>query len=102
MVANIVGVVVGIAIFILPGQLAATAGPAVLVSYVIAGLIAGFACAVAARIGRAFPVSGASFVAVSRLLSPMLGFLIVWMMLVAITLGIALLSMGFAAYLASF
>lgn len=101
-IANIVGVVIGIAIFILPGHLAATAGPAVIVSYLMAALVAGFACSVAAQIGSVFPVSGASFVAVSRTLSPMLGFLVVWMMLMAVTLGIALLALGFADYLAFF
>src|SRR5579862_9784736 len=101
-IANIVGVVVGIAIFILPGHLAGTAGPAVVVSYLIAALIASLSCAVAAEIGSVFPVSGASFVAASQLLSPMTGFLTVWMMLAAITLGIALLALGFADYLAFF
>lgn len=101
-VANIVGVVSGIAIFILPGHLAGSAGPAVVVSYLLAALIAAFACAVAAQVGSAFPVSGASFVSVSRTLSPMLGFLIVWMMLAAIVLGIALLALGFADYLRFF
>ena len=101
-VASIVGAVVGIGIFILPGQLAASAGPAVVLSYAMAAVIAAFACTVAAQIGSVFPVSGASFVAVSRTISPMFGFLIVWMMLGAIVLGIALLALGFADYLAFF
>jgi amino acid transporter len=101
-IASIVGVVVGIAIFILPGHLASIAGPGVILSYGLAALVAGFSCAVAAQIGSVFPVSGASYVAVSRVLSPMSGFLVVWMMLLAIVLGIALLALGFADYLAFF
>ncbi len=100
--ANVVGVVIGIAIFILPGQLAVSTGPAVVVSYLLAGVMAGFACIVVAQIGAVFPVSGASFVAVSRMLSPAWAFIVVWLMIWAVSLGIALLAIGFADYLTYF
>lgn len=100
--ANVIGVVIGIAIFILPGQLAVTAGPAVVLSYLLAGVMAAFACVVAAQIGCVFSVSGASFVAVSRIISPLCGFIVVWLMIGAISLGIALLAYGFADYLQYF
>jgi APA family basic amino acid/polyamine antiporter len=97
-VVTLVGFVIGVAIFILPGALAATAGPAVVLSYCIAGLMALFSCFVAAQIGAVFPTSGASFVAVSRLLSPFLGFVVIWLIIGAVSVAIALVAYGFADY----
>lgn len=99
---TLIGFVIGISIFILPGSLAATTGPAVILSYLLAAVMAVFTCVVAAQIGVVFPVSGASFVAVSRLLSPFWGFVLVWMMLGGVAVGAALLAFGFADYLRVF
>ena len=98
-VVIIVGFVIGIAIFILPGELAASTGPAVVISYALASLMALFSCVVAAQIGSVFPVTGGSFVAVSRLISPFWGFIIVWLMIGGSAIVIGLLSFGFADYL---
>jgi APA family basic amino acid/polyamine antiporter len=68
LVVTIVGLVIGISIFILPGSLAATAGPGVIISYLIAGVMALFSCVVAAQIGVLFPVSGAGFICISNML----------------------------------
>ena len=97
-VMTLVGLVIGVSIFILPGQLAAIAGPAMLVSYLIAALIALFSCVVAAQVGSVLPISGASFVAISRLLSPFLGFIVVWVTLGGAAVAVALLASGFADY----
>jgi APA family basic amino acid/polyamine antiporter len=98
-VVTLVGIVIGVSIYILPGALAATAGPAVILSYLLAAFLAVFSCTVAAQLGAALPVSGASFVSVSRLVSPMWGFLAVWMNLGGGVVGVALLAFGFADYL---
>lgn len=94
----LVGSVVGITIFILPGALAAITGPAVMVSYFLAAALAFFACVVAAQIGGAFPVSGGSYISVSQLISPFWGFAVVWMALAGVTVSISLLSYGFVDY----
>lgn len=98
-IVTLVGFVIGVSIFILPGALAATAGPAVSLSYLIAALMAVFSCAVAAQLGVVLPVSGASFVSVSRLISPAWGFVAACMILGAGVLGVAMLAYGFADYL---
>jgi len=71
----IVGYVVGATIFILPGSLAATVGPAVFIAYALAGIPAILAGFVMAQIGSALPVSGAIYVLFRPTLSPFLGFL---------------------------
>ncbi|WP_405230277.1 APC family permease [Lentisalinibacter sediminis] len=99
---TLIGFVIGISIFILPGSLAASTGPAVVLSYLIAAVLAVFTCVVAAQLGVIFPVSGASFVAVSSLVSPFWGFVLVWMMFGGVAVGAALLAFGFADYLRVF
>lgn len=97
-VVTIVGFVVGASIYILPGEIAATAGPGVVLSYAGAALLAVFSCVVAAQLGAVFPVSGASFVAIGRLVSPAFAFLCVWGMIGAAVVAVALLGFGFADY----
>ena len=96
---TLVGLVIGISIFILPGTLAATAGPAVIASYALASFLTLFVCVVSAQIGCLFPVSGASFIAVGRLVSPFFGFATVWLMFGGACVAIALLGYGFADYI---
>ena len=97
-VVTIVGFVVGASIYILPGEIAATAGPGVALSYAGAAVLAVFSCVVAAQLGSVFPVSGASFVAIGRLVSPAFAFLCVWGMIGAAVVAVALLGFGFADY----
>lgn len=101
-VATLVGYVIGASVFVLPGTLAARAGPAVVVAYAGAGLLALLAALVAAQIGSALHVSGATYVAISRTRSPLAGFLQVWTLLAAVTVGVPLVAFGFADYLAVF
>lgn len=97
-VVTLVGYVIGASIFILPGSLAGTAGPAVVISYLLAAVIAAFSCLVAAQLGVVFPRAGASYVAVSRLLSPLAGFIGIWLMLAVYVLAVVLITIGFAQY----
>jgi APA family basic amino acid/polyamine antiporter len=97
-VVTLVGFVIGASIFILPGVLAATAGPGVVLSYCIAGVMALFSCVVAAQVGAVFPTSGGGFVALSRLLSPFWGFTCAWFLIGGISGAIGLVAYGFADY----
>ncbi len=101
-VCTIVGLVVGAGIFILPGQLAATAGPGVFLSFLFAAVPALLTCLVWAELGSVFPVSGATYVAVSRVLSPRAGFMLMWTLVAAFAVSGALIAYGFADYLAFF
>ncbi len=96
---TIVGFVVGISIFILPGQIASLAGPGVVLSYGIAGIGALFSCLVAAQISALVPRAGAGFLSVATFLSPFWGFILVWLMFGGVSLAVALLGYGFADYL---
>ncbi len=101
-VFTLVGYVIGASIFVLPGQLAAEAGPAGVLSYLLAGGLAAISCLVGASIGSTVHVSGAANVAVARALAPVCGFLGVWITLVAVVVSIALVAFGLADYVAYF
>ncbi|MEZ4457662.1 MAG: APC family permease [Gemmatimonadales bacterium] len=101
-VFTLVGYVIGASIFILPGQLAASAGPGVVVSYLLAGAVAAVSCLVGAVLGSAVPVSGCVNVAAARVVAPLAGFMGAWVILVAVIVGISLVAFGLADYVAYF
>ena len=98
----IIGYVVGATIFILPGSLAADAGPAVYLAYLLAAIPAVFASFVMAQVGGAFPVTGANFVLIKETLSPFLGFVYLWLMVSFAATIIPLVATGFADYFGYF
>jgi APA family basic amino acid/polyamine antiporter len=97
-VVTVVGYVIGAPIFILPGQLAGSVGPAVIVSYAMAAVIALFACVSAAQLGSLYPRAGAGYVAITKLVSPLGAFVTIWLMLAAYVFAIALIASGFGEY----
>ena len=101
-VFTIVGFVVGISIFILPAELIIIAGPGVILAYAVAGAMAVVNCFATAQIGTLMPAEGGTFIALSKLLSPFMGFLAVWILLAAVVLVNAFVSYGFADYLVYF
>jgi len=76
----IIGYVVGATIFILPGSLAAEAGPAVYLAYLLAAIPAIFAGFAMAVVGSAMPASGSIYLFIRDLLSPSLGFIYLWLL----------------------
>ena len=98
-VVTLVGFVIGAAVFLLPGELAATAGPGVVIAYGIASVVAAFSCIIAAQIGSTFPISGASFVYATKMTSPFLGYLMTWVIIAGVSMAMALVGHGFAEYL---
>ncbi|MEQ8262042.1 APC family permease [Pseudohaliea sp.] len=97
--AIIVGFVIGVSVFVLPGSLAGSTGPGVVVSYAAASLLGLLAGVVGAQLGCAYQTDAASFVAVSQLLGVRWGFLLVWMIVGASAIGVGLLALGLANYL---
>jgi len=98
----LIGYIVGATIFILPGSLAAEAGPAVFLAYLFAGIPAIFASFVMAQVGGAFPTNGASYALISKVLSPFWGFIYLCIVISMAALIIPLIATGFADYLQHF
>lgn len=77
------GTAVGVSIFSAIAPSAGLAGPAMLLSVLVAALPMYLIAVSYAFLGSAVPVSGASFVWPARFLHPALGFFIAWMRIVA-------------------
>jgi basic amino acid/polyamine antiporter, APA family len=101
-VFTLVGYVIGASIFVLPGQLGARAGPALFLSYLLAALLAALSGLAAAHIGSQLPVSGSVYVSISRNLGARQGFLTLWALLLAVSVGVPLVAYGLAEYVSFF
>jgi len=68
-----VGAMIGAELFVLPGIAAEKAGPAVILSYLLAGLIVLPAALSKAELGTAIPTSGGTYIYLDRSMGPFVG-----------------------------
>ena len=100
-VAINVGAIIGGGIFVVTGIVAGYAGSALVVSMVIAGVIAFLTALSFARLTAWQPVEGSVYEFGRQLVSPYAGFLAGWMWIISNTFTGAAVSLGFAYYLTS-
>jgi basic amino acid/polyamine antiporter, APA family len=100
-VAINVGAIIGGGIFVVTGIVAGYAGSALIVSMIVAGIIAFITAASFAKLTTWQPVEGGAYEYGRQLVSPYAGFLAGWMWLIANTFVGAAVSLGFAYYLNS-
>jgi amino acid transporter/nucleotide-binding universal stress UspA family protein len=94
-----IGTMIGAGIFVLPGVAASTAGPIVVVSFVIGGLIAMVNALSVSELGTAMPKAGGGYYYVNRALGPLFGSIAGlgdWM---GLAFASAFYSIGFGQYL---
>ncbi len=95
-----IGVMIGAGIFVLTGQAAATeAGPAITLSYVLAGIAAFLAAICYAEFAAMVPVAGSAYTFSYATLGELLAFIIGWDLILEFTLGAATVAVGFGGYL---
>jgi len=94
-----IGTMIGAGIFVLPGVAASTAGPVVVVSFVIGGAIAMVNALSVSELGTAMPKAGGGYYYVNRALGPLFGSIAGlgdWM---GLAFASAFYSIGFGQYL---
>ena len=95
----IIGAVVGASAFILIGPLAGQTGPGLWISYAIGAIPAVFVAVVYSQLGAAFPITGAGYISISRLISPAVAMMVVWSAILGIfAFAMPLMAFGFALY----
>jgi APA family basic amino acid/polyamine antiporter len=95
-----VGVIIGAGIFVLTGTAAATnAGPAVSISFVIAGLACGLAALCYAEFASTVPVAGSAYTFSYATFGELVAWIIGWDLVLEFTIGSAALATGFSGYL---
>ena len=95
-----VGVIIGAGIFVLTGTAAATnAGPAVSVSFLIAGFACGLAALCYAEFASTVPVAGSAYTFSYATFGELVAWIIGWDLVLEFTIGSAALATGFSGYL---
>ena len=95
-----VGVMIGAGIFVLTGTVAATnSGPALAVSFAIAGLACGLAALCYAEFASTVPVAGSAYTFSYATFGEIIAWIIGWDLVLEFTIGSAALATSFSGYL---
>lgn len=100
--AMLVGTVVGASVFIVPGQLASSVGPAVWLSYLIGAAVILFTAMVFANIGSVMPVSAAVYRLSVSAVNGTWGFLYIWVFAISSVFLMPIMALTTAQYLGVF
>ncbi len=95
-----VGVIIGAGIFVLTGTVAATnSGPAIALSFAIAGLACALAALCYAEFASTVPVAGSAYTFSYATFGELIAWIIGWDLVLEFTIGSAALSTSFSSYL---
>ncbi len=95
-----VGVIIGAGIFVYTGTVAASnAGPAIAVSFVIAGLACALAALCYAEFASTVPVAGSAYTFSYATFGELVAWIIGWDLVLEFTVGASALAVGFSGYL---
>ena len=95
-----VGVIIGTGIFVLTGQQAArNAGPAIVLSFALAGVVCALAALCYAEFASSVPVAGSAYTFSYATLGQFVAWIIGWDLCLELALGAAVVSRGWSAYL---
>ncbi|MGM0398963.1 MAG: amino acid permease [Halobacteriota archaeon] len=97
-----IGTMIGAGIFVLPGVAANAAGPVVVVSFVVGGLIAMVNALSISELGTAMPKAGGGYYYINKSLGPMFGSIAGMGDWMGLAFASAFYSIGFGQYLAVF
>ena len=96
-----IGAIIGAGIFVVLGIAIGYAGPSIVISIIIAGLVASFTAFSFAELGSAIPKEGGAYEYSFELISPSVGFVVGCLWLFAQVMAGAAISLGFASYFAA-
>lgn len=97
-----IGCILGAGIYVLPGTAAAEfAGPAVMLSFVIAGVACALTALCYAELSSVMPVSGASYTYCYASMGEVFAWALGWLLMLEYGLAGSLLGVGFSGYLVS-
>ncbi len=98
-----IGAIIGTGIFVLTGHAAATqAGPAIVLSFVVAGIVSALAALCYAELASTVPVSGSAYTYVYATLGELLAWIVGWGLILEYALGAATVAIGWSGYFADF
>ena len=103
MIAMGIGTVVGAGVFTMPGIVAAEyAGPAVVISFIIAALIAGLSALAYSELASAMPFAGSIYSWANVIFGEFVGWVAGWAILAEYLIALALVSSAWSSYFQGF
>src|SRR5215813_12077776 len=94
-----IGAIIGTGIFVLTGTAAANqAGPAIVLSYTIAGLACGFAALCYAEFAAMIPISGSAYTYAYATLGEIFAWMIGWDLILEYAVGSMTVAVGWSGY----
>jgi APA family basic amino acid/polyamine antiporter len=97
-----VGGIIGTGIFVLTGTVAAhNAGPGVVISFVLAGLVSAFVALCYAELAALIPVSGSTYTYTYATLGEIFAWIIGWDLILEYGMGAATVAVGWSGYFAN-
>ncbi|MCE2927523.1 MAG: amino acid permease [Rickettsiales bacterium] len=98
-----VGAIIGAGIFVMTGQAAAQyAGPAIILSFVLAGLCCAFAALCYAELASMLPVSGSAYSYAYASLGELFAWIMGWLLLLEYGIAASTVAVGWSGYIVSF
>jgi APA family basic amino acid/polyamine antiporter len=98
-----IGAIIGTGIFVLTGRAAAAnAGPAVALSFIIAGIASGFAGLCYAEMASMIPISGSAYTYSYATMGELVAWIIGWDLILEYLVGAATVSVGWSGYMVAF
>src|SRR5262245_13423699 len=98
-----IGAIIGTGIFVLTGRAAAVnAGPAVPLSFVVAGIASGFAGLCYAEMASMIPIAGSAYTYAYATMGELIGWIIGWDLILEYLVGAATVSVGWSGYVVAF
>ncbi len=97
-----IGAIIGTGIFVLTGTVAASyAGPAVVISFVIAGVVSAFAGLCYAEFSALIPIAGSAYSYAYTTLGEIVAWVIGWALILEYAFGAATVAVGWSGYVSS-
>jgi APA family basic amino acid/polyamine antiporter len=94
-----IGAIIGTGIFVLTGVGSATrAGPALTISFVIAGIVSGLAALCYAEVSSKVPISGSAYTYAYSTLGEFFAWVVGWALVLEYALGASTVSVGWSGY----
>ncbi|HEX4207723.1 MAG TPA: amino acid permease [Ktedonobacteraceae bacterium] len=98
-----IGAIIGTGIFVLTGVAAATyAGPALIISFVVAGIVSGLAAICYAEFASIVPIAGSAYTYSYATLGELVAWIIGWDLILEYAVGAAAVAIGWSGYFTDF
>ena len=93
-----IGAVIGTGIFVLTAEAAQKAGPAMMLSFVIAAVVCGLAALAYAELAAMVPVSGSAYTYTYGVLGELIAWVVGWALVLEYAIGATAVCVGWAGY----